>query len=67
MPDETGWSFTGTSWSTGDQLNHKDYLWQIPTRSPIPTYTGRATVPVLWDKQRKTIVNNERPGNHPGC
>jgi glutathionyl-hydroquinone reductase len=24
-----------------------------------PDYTGRATVPVLWDRQRKTIVNNE--------
>jgi len=58
MPDETGWSFTGTSWSTGDQLNHKDYLWQIYALAD-PTYSGRVTVPVLWDKQRQTIVNNE--------
>jgi putative glutathione S-transferase len=58
MPDETGWSFTGTSWSTGDTLNHKDYLWQIYALSD-PTYTGRVTVPVLWDKQRGVIVNNE--------
>ena len=34
------------------------YLHQIYT-SADPTYTGRATVPVLWDKQRRTIVNNE--------
>jgi glutathionyl-hydroquinone reductase len=58
MPDETGWSFTGTSWSTGDQLNHADYLWQIYALAD-PTYSGRVTVPVLWDKQRRTIVNNE--------
>ncbi|MEO8882017.1 MAG: glutathione S-transferase family protein [Devosia sp.] len=58
MPDDTGWGFTGTSWSTGDQLNHKDYLWQIYALAD-PAYTGRVTVPVLWDKQRQTIVNNE--------
>src|SRR5438128_6596760 len=29
MPDETGWSLTGTSGSTGDGLNGKDYLWQV--------------------------------------
>ncbi|MDR3473834.1 MAG: glutathione S-transferase family protein [Devosia sp.] len=58
MPDETGWSFTGTSWSTGDQLNHQDYLWQIYALAS-PDYTGRVTVPVLWDKQRQTIVSNE--------
>jgi len=58
MPDETGWSFTGTSWSTGDTLNHKDYLWQIYTLA-APSYTGRVTVPVLWDKERRTIVSNE--------
>jgi putative glutathione S-transferase len=58
MPDETGWSFTGTSGSTGDSLNHADYLWQIYALSD-PTYSGRVTVPVLWDKERKAIVNNE--------
>jgi putative glutathione S-transferase len=34
------------------------YLHEIYTRAD-PGYSGRATVPVLWDKQRKTIVNNE--------
>jgi putative glutathione S-transferase len=58
MPDETGWSFTGTSGSTGDTLNHFDYLWQVYALAD-PHYTGRVTVPVLWDKQRRTIVNNE--------
>jgi putative glutathione S-transferase len=58
MPDDTGWSFTGTSGSTGDTVNQKDYLWQVYALAK-PDYTGRVTVPVLWDKQRKTIVNNE--------
>ena len=58
MPDETGWSFTGTSWSTGDTVNHKDYLWQIYALA-APDYSGRVTVPVLWDKETRTIVNNE--------
>jgi glutathionyl-hydroquinone reductase len=58
MPDETGWSFTGTSGSTGDTLLSQDYLWQVYTLAK-PDYSGRVTVPVLWDKERKTIVNNE--------
>ncbi|RUT34947.1 glutathione S-transferase family protein [Arsenicitalea aurantiaca] len=57
MPDETGWTFTGES-STGDAVNGKDYLWQVYTEAD-PDYTGRVTVPVLWDKKRKTIVSNE--------
>jgi putative glutathione S-transferase len=28
-------------------------------RGPSPTYSGRATVPVLWDKERHAIVSNE--------
>jgi len=58
MPDETGWSFTGTSGSTGDSLNGKDYLWQIYALAD-PAYSGRVTVPVLWDKQQGVIVSNE--------
>jgi putative glutathione S-transferase len=58
MPDDTGWSFTGTSGSTGDTVNHQDYLWQIYALADSG-YTGRVTVPVLWDKRRKAIVNNE--------
>lgn len=58
MPDETGWSFKTAEGSTGDPLFNKDYLWQIYTQAE-PGYTGRVTVPVLWDKQRGTIVSNE--------
>ena len=58
MPDDSGWSFTGTSGSTGDSLYHKDYLWQLYALANSD-FTGRVTVPVLWDKQRQTIVSNE--------
>jgi glutathionyl-hydroquinone reductase len=34
------------------------FLWQIYAKAD-PGYVGRATVPVLWDRQRETIVNNE--------
>ena len=39
-------------------LNGATYLHEIYTKAD-PAITGRATVPVLWDKQRQTIVNNE--------
>jgi len=58
MPDETGWSFDKSSGSTGDALFGKDTLWQVYTQA-VPDYTGRVTVPVLWDKQTGQIVSNE--------
>ena len=58
MPDETGWSFRTDEGSTGDDLMGKDFLWQVYTEAD-PNYTGRVTVPVLWDKKRNTIVSNE--------
>lgn len=58
MPDETGWSFDKATGSTGDDLLGKDYLWQVYTQA-VRDYTGRVTVPVLWDKQTNTIVSNE--------
>ncbi|HBN21983.1 MAG TPA: glutathione-dependent reductase [Holosporales bacterium] len=51
---EMGWSFGETQ----DPLNHKTHLHEIYTLVK-PNYTGRVTVPVLWDKKEKTIVNNE--------
>ena len=57
MPDETGWTFRDI-WSTGDRLYDVDNLYEIYLRA-APGFTGRVTVPVLWDKQRQTIVNNE--------
>ncbi len=41
-----------------DSVNGIDYLHQLYAKAD-PSYTGRATVPVLWDKQTGTLVNNE--------
>ena len=56
---ENGWTF-GTDFpeATGDDLYHSDFLYQLYLRAD-PHYTGRVTVPVLWDKQQQTIVSNE--------
>ncbi|KFL31999.1 glutathionyl-hydroquinone reductase YqjG [Devosia riboflavina] len=58
MPDETGWSFRTDEGSTGDTLLGKDFLHHVYTAAK-PDYTGRVTVPVLWDKKTNTIVSNE--------
>ncbi|MCP1603079.1 glutathione S-transferase family protein [Pseudomonas citronellolis] len=55
---ENGWTFDRSLGSTGDALNGLQFLHQRYTRDD-PHYTGRVTVPVLWDKQRKCIVSNE--------
>jgi glutathionyl-hydroquinone reductase len=41
-----------------DRINGARYLYEV-YRAADPSYTGRVTVPVLWDKARATIVNNE--------
>lgn len=51
---DQGWEIP----SGGDPLFGSEYLHQIYTRAKSD-YTGRASVPVLWDKQRQTIVSNE--------
>lgn len=55
---DQGWRFGGYPGADLDSLNGASYMHEIYTRAD-PHYTGRATVPVLWDKQRQTIVNNE--------
>jgi len=58
---ENGWSFENpddTPGVTGDALHGKRFLHEVYTAAD-PTYTGRVTVPVLWDRERETIVNNE--------
>jgi putative glutathione S-transferase len=57
LPKGEGWAY-----SRGfDDLQPKDgvlYVHQVYTAAR-PDYTGRATVPLLWDRQTRTIVNNE--------
>jgi glutathionyl-hydroquinone reductase len=60
---EQGWAFAApdgslTRGSTRDHLFGERYLHEIYTRASAH-YTGRVTVPTLWDKHRGTIVNNE--------
>lgn len=53
-----GWTFNKNEGSTGDAVNGKSKLSEIYVLADA-RYTGRVSVPVLWDKQRRTIVNNE--------
>jgi glutathionyl-hydroquinone reductase len=55
---DQGWSFHEGSGVVSDTVMGARYLHEIYTASD-PTYTGRATVPVLWDKLRGEIVSNE--------
>lgn len=55
---ENGWFFSDTPGSTRDEVNGAAFLWQVYVKAK-PHATGRATVPILWDKERDTIVNNE--------
>lgn len=53
-----GWRFGTGPGGTPDSVNGASYMHQIYTRAD-PHFTGRATVPVLWDIEQGTIVNNE--------
>ena len=55
---ENGWTFRIRDGSTGDKLFGADFMHQIYTRAE-PAYSGRVTVPVLWDTQTSVIVSNE--------
>lgn len=55
---ENGWTFDPAPGVIGDPIHHARTLWQVYTAAD-PAYTGRVTVPVLWDRQTGTIVNNE--------
>ncbi len=53
-----GWDFADYPEATGDSLYQFRYLYEAYALAQ-PDYTGIVTVPVLWDKQRHIIVNNE--------
>lgn len=53
-----GWAFSSGPGATPDTVNGAAFLRDIYVKAN-PEYTGRVTVPVLWDKKEGTIVNNE--------
>ncbi len=55
---EQGWFFSDHPGATADTVNCKTFLHEVYTLSD-PAYTGRVTVPVLWDRQERRILNNE--------
>lgn len=56
------WRFGGTedslAGSESDPIFNAEYIYEVYLKAD-PNYTGQITVPVLWDRQRNTIVNNE--------
>ncbi len=55
---DDGWTFATGRGGTGDPLHGSDVLWQLYARAR-PGYSGKVTVPVLWDRATDTIVSNE--------
>jgi glutathionyl-hydroquinone reductase len=55
---KNGWTFTPAEGVVADPVHHAHALYELYARAK-PSYSGRATVPVLWDCERDTIVNNE--------
>jgi glutathionyl-hydroquinone reductase len=55
---DNGWSFGDRPGCIPDPIHGASYMHQIYSAAD-PDYTGRITVPVLWDKKTGTIVNNE--------
>jgi glutathionyl-hydroquinone reductase len=53
-----GWTFAAGPGVIADDINHVSRLHELYTKAD-PEFTGRVTVPVLWDKQNDTIVSNE--------
>lgn len=55
---EDGWTFKAGEGVIPDSENNADFMYQVYLAAD-KTYSGRVTVPVLWDKKQKTIVSNE--------
>ena len=54
-----GWTFARTAHhTTGDSINGRQRLYEVYAVAD-PKYSGRVTVPLLWDKEQRTAVNNE--------
>ncbi len=57
---DKGWTFESGDGVMLDSVNNAQYMYQVYT-SARSDYSGRVTVPVLWDKKTDTIVSNESP------
>jgi putative glutathione S-transferase len=55
---EHGWTFDAGEGVVPDDVNGARYLYEVYAKAE-PRYSGRVTVPVLWDRKTETIVNNE--------
>jgi putative glutathione S-transferase len=53
-----GWTFDPAPETIPDDVNHVQRLYQLYTIAD-PNYSGRSTIPILWDKEQRTIVSNE--------
>jgi len=58
LMEDQGWIFSEGPGCIPDTVNGFAFLHQVYTAAN-PEYTGRVSVPVLWDKERQTIVSNE--------
>jgi putative glutathione S-transferase len=55
---EHGWTFAPAPETIPDTVNRVERLYELYTIAD-PKYSGRATIPILWDKHERTIVSNE--------
>ncbi|MEQ9544436.1 MAG: glutathione S-transferase family protein [Marinobacter sp.] len=55
---ENGWEFRPGDERHRDHVHEFEFLHQVYTRA-APDYSGRVTVPTLWDREKQTIVSNE--------
>ena len=55
---ENGWEFRPDEEAHRDSANGKRFMYEVYLKA-APDYSGRVTVPTLWDKQKQTIVSNE--------
>ena len=55
---DKGWTFAEGTGVIADPIVNASYLYEVYIAAK-PDYTGRVTVPILWDKETNTIVSNE--------